>query len=86
MVEFTHNSATHLSMQKSPFSLILGYKPRDYSKIGQMFLPALEDHLTILDQAHDEALAVHKKAQQSMKEQITSKFVPWKVGDTVRCG
>ena len=27
MVEFTHNSATHSSTQKSPFSLILGYKP-----------------------------------------------------------
>ena len=43
MAEFAHNSTTHLSMQKSPFSLILGYKPRDYPKIGQMFLPALED-------------------------------------------
>ena len=27
MAEFTHNLATHLSTQKSPFSLILGYKP-----------------------------------------------------------
>ena len=27
MVEFAHNSATHSSMQKSPFSLILGYEP-----------------------------------------------------------
>ena len=34
MVEFAHNSATHLSMQKSPFSLILGYEPQDYPKIG----------------------------------------------------
>ena len=27
MAEFTHNLATHLSTQKSLFSLILGYKP-----------------------------------------------------------
>ena len=68
MAEFTHNSATHLSMQKSPFSLILGYEPRDYPKIGQMFLPSLKDRLTLLEQVRDEALAAHEKAQQSMKE------------------
>ena len=83
MAEFTHNSATHSSMQKSPFSLILGYEPKDYPKIGQTFLPSLEDRLTLLEQARDEALAAHKKAQQSMKERITTKFTPWKVGDKV---
>ena len=83
MVEFAHNSATHSSMQKSPFNLILGYEPRDYPKIGQMFLPSLEDRLTLLEEAQDEALAAHEKAQQSMKEQITTKFTPWKVGDKV---
>ena len=51
MVEFAHNSATHSSTQKSLFSLILGYEPRDYPKIGQTFLPSLEDRLTLLDQA-----------------------------------
>ena len=83
MAEFAHNSATHSSTKKSMFSLILGYKPRDYPKIGQTFLLSLEDRLTLLDQARDEALAAHKKAQQSMKEQVTTKFVPWKVGDRV---
>ena len=83
MAEFVHNSATHSSTQKSPFSLILRYEPRDYPKIGKMFLPSLEDRLILLEQAWDEALAVHKKAQQSMKERITMKFTPWKVGDKV---
>ena len=83
MAEFTHNFATHSSTQKSQFSLILGYELRDYPKLGQMFLPSLEDRLTLLEQARDEALAAHKKAQQSMKEQITTKFVLWKVGDKV---
>ena len=76
MAEFAHNSVTHLSMQKSPFSLILGYEPRDYPKIGQMFLPSLDNRLTLLEQARDEAQATHKKAQQSMKEQVTTKFIP----------
>ena len=83
MVEFAHNAATHSSMQKSLFGLILGYELRDHPKIGQMFLPSLEDRLTLLEQARDEVLAVHEKAQQSMKEQITMKFIPWKVGDKV---
>ena len=83
MAEFAHNSATHLSMQKSPFSLILRYEPRDYPKIGQTFLPSLENRVTLLEQARDEAQAAHKKAQQSMKEWMTTKFVPWKVGDKV---
>ena len=83
MVEFAHNSATHLSMQKSPFSLILGYEPKAYPKIGQTFLPSLEHRLTLLEQARDEALAAHEKAQQLMRERITTKFTPWKVGNKV---
>ena len=46
MAEFVHNSATHSSMQKSPFSLILGYELRDYPKIGQTFLPSLKHRLS----------------------------------------
>ena len=83
MAEFTHNSATHSSTQKSPFTLILGYEPCNYPKIGQTFLPSLEDRLTLLDRAQDEALAAHDKSCQMMKEWITSKFTPWKVGDKV---
>ena len=49
MAEFVHNATIHSSTQKSLFSLILGYKLKDYPKIGQTFLPALEDRLTLLE-------------------------------------
>ena len=83
MTEFTHYFTTHLSTQKTPFSLILGYEPRDYLRIGQTFLPALEDQLALLKQAQDEALAAHMKTQQLMKEWVTTKFTPWKIGNRV---
>ena len=83
MAEFAHNATTHSSTQKSPFSLILRYKPRDYLKIGQTFLPALKDWLTLLEWARDEALSAHTKTQQMTKERINTKFVPWKVSNKV---
>ena len=83
MAEFAHNSATHSVTQKTPFFLIMGYEPRVYPPLGKTFLPNLETRLTDLSTACDDAQATHKIAQQRMKEQITSKFSPWKVGDKV---
>ena len=83
MAEFTHNSATHSITQKTLFSLMMGYKPWAYLPLGKTFLPNLEMWLTDLSVAHDDAQAAHKIVQQKMKEQISSKFMPWKVGDKV---
>ena len=52
--EFQHNSAPHHSTRVSPFSLMLGYEPQAYPPIRKTFLPALEKHLTILDEARKE--------------------------------
>ena len=78
MAEFSHNSVTHSTTNKSPFSLILGYEPRSYPPIGKTFIPALETCLRELEDLRKEALAAHEKAQRTMKEQISSKFCLWK--------
>ena len=83
MVEFMHNSATHSVTQRTLFSLMMGYEPRAYPPLGKTFLPNLENQLSNLSAARDNAQAPHKLAQQKMKEWITSKYTPWKVGDKV---
>ena len=83
MAEFAHNSATHSVTQKTLFFLMMGYEPRAYPPLGKTFLLNLESQLSDLSSAHDGALAAHKIAQQKMKEWITSKFTPWKVGEKV---
>ena len=83
MAEFSHNSATHSTTNKLPFSLILGYEPRSYPPIGKTFIPTLETCLNKLEDSRKEALAAHEKAQRTMKEQISSKFCLWKSGDKV---
>ena len=68
MAEFAHNSATHSVTQRTPFSLMMGYEPRAYPPLGKTFLPNLENCLSNLSAARDDAQATHKLAQQKMKE------------------
>ena len=83
MAEFAHNSATHSITQKTLFFLMMVYEPWAYPPLGKTFLPNLESQLLNLSATCDDAQAAHKIVQQKMKEQITSKFTPWKVGDKV---
>ena len=62
---------------------MMRYEPQAYPPPGKTFLPNLESQLLDLSAAQDDAQAAHKVAQQKMKEQISSKFTPWKVGDKV---
>ena len=62
MAEFSHNSTTHSTTNKSSFSLILRYELRSYPPIGKTFIPALETHLRELEDSRKEVLAAHEKA------------------------
>ena len=83
MVEFSHNATTHSVTNATPFSLMMGYEPCAYPKIGQTFLPKLEKCLHFLSEARKETIAAHEKAALLMKEHINSHITPWKVGDKV---
>ena len=41
MAEFTHNSATHSITQKTPFSLMMGYKLQAYPPLGKLTLRSI---------------------------------------------
>ena len=62
---------------------MLGYEPHTYPPLRKMFLPALENHLSSLEEARKEALAAHNSACQIMTECSSWRFTPWKVGDKV---
>ena len=64
MAEFAHNPATHSVTQRTPFSLMMGYKPQAYPPLGKTLLPNLESRLSNLSTARDDAQAAHKLAQQ----------------------
>ena len=83
MAGFSHNSATHSTTNKLPFSLILGYELRSYPPIGKTFISTLETCLRELENSRKEALVAHEKAQRTMKEWISSKFCLWKSRDKV---
>ena len=83
MAEFSHNSATHSTTNKSLFSLILRYELRSYLLIEKTFILTLEIHLRELEDSRKEMLVADEKAQRTMKEWISSKFCLWKSGDKV---
>ena len=62
---------------------MMGYEPCAYPPLSKTFLPNLENWLSDLSAAQDDTNATHQIAQQKMKEWITSKFSPWKVGEKV---
>ena len=84
MAKFVHNTRPHSSTSKSPFQLIMGYKPQALPNItNKTDLLAIEKRLNDLVKARDEAAAAHKLARFTMKNQIKSKFTPFKIGDKV---
>ena len=84
MAEFVHNIRPHSTTGKSPFYLIMGYKPQALPDItNKTDLPAVEKQLDELVKARNEASATHELARQTMKSHIQSKFTPFSTGDKV---
>jgi hypothetical protein len=82
--EFAHNHRPHSVTGKSPFFLMMGFKPCPLpTVIAETNLPAIESWLKTLSAARDEALAAHKLAQQVMSARNGRGFVPFSKGDKV---
>ena len=63
MAEFVYNHCPPSTTGKSPFYLMLGYKPQAIPNIIETAcLPALEEQLRNLEKARNKALAAHKLA------------------------
>ena len=76
-------SAPHSSTKISPFPLMLEYKSRAYPSLGKTFLPALENHLTTLEEVNKEALAAYDITHWILWKWVTRNFTLWKVGNKV---
>jgi hypothetical protein len=84
MAEFVHNSRHHSARNASPFYLMMGYHPVALPQVMEKSdFPAVEDRLHELQKAREEALAAHELARQTMRQRITSSFIPFKKGDKV---
>ena len=82
--EFVHNHRVQSTQKQSPFYLMMGYElialPIAYPKSN---VPAVEQKITTLQCAHDEALTTHELAHQLMAEKIIRGFTPFKEGEKV---
>ena len=84
MAKFVHNIRPHSTTSKSPFYLIMGYKPQALPDItNKTNLPTVEKWLNELTKTRDKASAAHELARQTMKSWIPSKFTPFIIGDKV---
>jgi hypothetical protein len=84
LTKFVHNSRHHSARSTSPFYLMMGYHPKHLpDSHPKSDIPNIEQHLLMLNKARDEALAAHELARNTMRQRITSKFVPFSVGDKV---
>jgi hypothetical protein len=63
---------------------MMGHEPLGLpTAFPKMNIPEAEKRLTTLFHARNEAQAAHKLVRQTMMEQITQKFIPFKKGNKV---
>jgi len=85
LAEFVHNHRKHDSRNALPFYLMIGYNPRSLPHtLASSLVPAVEEHVCLLQKAQEEAIACHNIAMQRMaKQSHRVKYTPWKIGDKV---
>ena len=84
MAKFVHNIHPYSTTQKTPFYLMMGYKPQALPDItNKTDLPAIKKQLDALAKARDKAATAHKLTLFTMRNCIQSKFTPFIVGDKV---
>ena len=67
-MEFAHNARSHSAMGLSPFMVWYGYQPKFIPLINfATAIPAVEEHLQMLDQVRNEVTAALRVAADTMK-------------------
>jgi hypothetical protein len=74
----------HSSTNKSPYKIILGYRPKALPEMRiKSMVKGVETQLNDLMKMRKEASATHELARQKTRERITYKFEGFKKGDLV---
>lgn len=83
-MEFAHNQRKAVDRNETPFFLMMGYHPRAFPSVfSTSHVPAVEDRLTAIQKARNEAAAAHELARQKVAERITRGFTPFIKGQKV---
>jgi hypothetical protein len=84
IIEFALNNRENSVTKQTPFYLMNGVEPISipipYPKTN---LPAVEEWITLRQEARDEANAAHELARMHMASRITRDFTPFEKGDKV---
>ena len=69
VAKFAFNNAENASTKQSPFFLMMGYEPQKIPDIAPITkIQEVNERVTALQKARDEALAAHELARQRMIE------------------
>ena len=80
LAQYTLNTWPNATAKKAPFELILGHIPKIHQSARPFKSPSVEDRLTKLKQAREEAKEALRKAADL---DLPTRFKPYQIGDKV---